>query len=162
MAATAACRRQTKQKPAHVASAIGQHLVVPREAVTGSSTVSVAYLGVAAGTGPQQVTAALGDPAGARATAGGAWVEAHNAQTTRKGWIAAALGLIVTLLTQYATVLLIENRILNASQHAAYQVPWSTLAGSAGLCLVLALVASLVPARLALRIRPLDLVAGRQ
>ncbi|MGF1426924.1 ABC transporter permease [Kitasatospora sp. LaBMicrA B282] len=196
-------------------------VVVPREAVTGSSAVSVAYLGVAAGTGPQQVTAALGSPAAATATAGGAWVDAHNAQTTRNGWIAmlailgpallyallaivntmmmstgdrlrdfatlrltggtrrqvlrvvagetvlvvataAALGLIVTLLTQYATVLLIENRILNASQHAAYQVPWSTLAGSAGLCLVLALVASLVPARLALRIRPLDLVAGRQ
>lgn len=195
-------------------------IVLPREAVTGQAAVNVAYLGVAAGTGPAAVTAALGDPA-VTATPGAAWVDAQNAQTTRNGWIAmlailgpallyallaivntmmmstgdrlrdfatlrltggtrrqvlrvvavetllvvataAALGLIATALTQYATVLLIENRILDATQHAAYRLPWSALGGSAAVCLVLALTASLVPARLALRTRPLDLVAGRQ
>jgi putative ABC transport system permease protein len=84
------------------------------------------------------------------------------AETTLVVATAAALGLIVTLVTQYATVLLIENRILDAGRSAAFDLPWPTLAEATGLCLVLALVASLVPARLALRIRPLDLASGRQ
>ncbi|WP_441245347.1 ABC transporter permease [Kitasatospora sp. McL0602] len=193
-------------------------IVVPREALSGRAAVNVAYLGVGAGA---DVTKALGDPTVATATTGGAWVDAHNEQTTKNGWIsmlailgpallyaliaivntmmmstgdrlrdfatlrltggtrrqvlrvvavetllvvatAAALGLIVTLVTQYATVLLIENRILDTAQSAAYQLPWTALAGSAAVCLVLALTASLIPARLALRTRPLDLVAGRQ
>ncbi|WP_316522795.1 ABC transporter permease [Kitasatospora brasiliensis] len=75
---------------------------------------------------------------------------------------AAALGLIVTLLTQYATVLLIENRILETDRSAAFDLPWGTLAGATAVCLALALVSSLIPARLALRVRPLDLAAGRQ
>ncbi|MFE6056677.1 FtsX-like permease family protein [Kitasatospora sp. NPDC056446] len=75
---------------------------------------------------------------------------------------AAALGLVVTLLTQYATVLLIENRVLDPAQSAAFELPWGTLAGATAVCLVLAMVSSLVPARLALRIRPLDLASGRQ
>ncbi|SOB83298.1 FtsX-like permease family protein [Streptomyces sp. 1331.2] len=75
---------------------------------------------------------------------------------------AAALGLVVTLLTQYATVLLIGNRILDPAQSAAFDLPWGALAGATAVCLVLAMVSSLVPARLALRIRPLDLASGRQ
>ncbi len=75
---------------------------------------------------------------------------------------AAALGLVVTLVTQYATVLLIENRILDTARSTAFDLPWGALAGATAVCLVLAMVASLVPARLALRIRPLDLASGRQ
>ncbi|MFE4973196.1 ABC transporter permease [Kitasatospora sp. NPDC056651] len=193
-------------------------IVVPREAVPGGPTVSVAYLGTAAG--PEQVTAAL-DGTTARATAGADWIGARNDRTTENGWIAmlailgpallyaliaivntmmmstgdrlrdfatlrltggtrrqvmrvvaaetlvvvataAALGLIVTLLTQYATVLLIENRVLDTGRSAALDLPWSTLAGATAICLALALVASLIPARLALRVRPLDLANARQ
>ncbi|MFE4520047.1 FtsX-like permease family protein [Kitasatospora sp. NPDC056783] len=192
-------------------------IVVPREAVPGGHTVSVAYLGT--GAGPEQVTAALGGAA--RATAGADWIGTRNDRTTRNGWIAmlailgpallyaliaivntmmmstgdrlrdfatlrltggtrrqvmrvvaaetlvvvataAALGLIVTLLTQYATVLLIENRVLDTGRSAAFDLPWGTLAGATAVCLALALVSSLVPARLALRVRPLDLASGRQ
>ncbi|AUG78178.1 hypothetical protein CFP65_3382 [Kitasatospora sp. MMS16-BH015] len=182
-------------------------IVIPREAVPttsavpATSAVSVAYL--AANQVPAQ-------PAGARITAGGAWIDAHNERTTKNGWIsmlailgpallyaliaivntmmmstgdrlrdfatlrltggtrrqvlrvvavettlvvatAAALGLIVTLVTQYATVLLIENRILPTGGSANLDLPWSTLAGATAVCLVLALIASLLPARLALR-----------
>ncbi|MFD8785917.1 ABC transporter permease [Kitasatospora sp. NPDC059599] len=193
-------------------------IVVPREAVPGPGTVSVAYLST--GAGPDQVTAAVGGTA-AHATAGTDWIGAHNDRTTKNGWIsmlailgpallyaliaivntmmmstgdrlrdfatlrltggtrrqvlrvvavetllvvatAAALGLAVTLVTQYATVLLIENRVLDATRSAALDLPWTTLAGATAVCLVLALLASLLPARLALRIRPLDLANGRQ
>ncbi|WP_030240873.1 FtsX-like permease family protein [Streptomyces sp. NRRL S-350] len=193
-------------------------IVVPREAVPGRSTVSVAYLGT--GASPEQVTTALGGSA-VRATTGTAWIGAHNDRTTKNSWIAmlailgpallyaliaivntmmmstgdrlrdfatlrltggtrrqvlrvvavetllvvataAALGLVVTLVTQYATVLLIGNRILDAAQPAAFDLPWATLAGSTAICLALALLSSLAPARLALRARPLDLATTRQ
>ncbi|MFF7990400.1 FtsX-like permease family protein [Kitasatospora xanthocidica] len=192
-------------------------IVVPREALPGPSTVSVAYLST--GADPARVTAALNGTT-ARAITGTAWIGARNDRSTDNGWIAmlailgpallyallaivntmmmstgdrlrdfatlrltggtrrqvlrvvavetllvvataSALGLLVTLVTQYATVLLIENRILDATRSAALDLPWATLAGTTAVCLLLALLSSLLPARLALRTRPLDLATTR-
>ncbi|MEU8542154.1 ABC transporter permease [Streptomyces sp. NPDC048717] len=75
---------------------------------------------------------------------------------------ATALALLVTTGTQAATLMLIGNRILTAGPALPLRLPWSALGGAAAAGLALALVASLLPARLALRARALDLAAARQ
>ncbi|MGK4582310.1 FtsX-like permease family protein [Kitasatospora sp. HPMI-4] len=75
---------------------------------------------------------------------------------------ATALALLVTAATQAGMVGLLNRMVLRSQASIAWNLPWTTLAGSAAVCLVLALAASLLPASLALRIRPLDLAGQRQ
>ncbi|MER5780582.1 ABC transporter permease [Streptomyces mobaraensis] len=74
---------------------------------------------------------------------------------------AAALGLLVTLVTQ-ATTAWLYNRWIDGAAVPALRLPWAVTCAAAGTCLVLALLASLVPARLALRGRALDAAGGRE
>ncbi|MFI0742556.1 FtsX-like permease family protein [Streptomyces sp. NPDC021100] len=73
---------------------------------------------------------------------------------------AAVLGLLVTLATQ-ATTAWLYNRWIDGAAVPAFRLPWAVTCVAAGTCLVLALLASLVPARLALRGRALDAAGGR-
>ncbi|MFF4404864.1 FtsX-like permease family protein [Streptomyces sp. NPDC001404] len=75
---------------------------------------------------------------------------------------ATALALLVTAGTQLTTMALINHRILDDGSALSFRLPWTAIAGSAATGLVLALVSSLLPARLALRARALDLAGTRQ
>ncbi|WP_405858837.1 ABC transporter permease [Streptomyces sp. NBC_00090] len=75
---------------------------------------------------------------------------------------ATALAVLVTTGTQAATLTLIGNRVLESGPPLPLSLPWSALGGAAAAGLALALLSSLVPARLALRARALDLAAARQ
>ncbi|MFJ9343325.1 FtsX-like permease family protein [Streptomyces sp. NPDC101733] len=75
---------------------------------------------------------------------------------------ATALALLVTTGTQAATLLLIGNRILESGPSLPLSLPWTAIGAAAVAGLGLALVSSLVPARIALRARALDLAAARQ
>ncbi|MET8384480.1 ABC transporter permease [Streptosporangium canum] len=75
---------------------------------------------------------------------------------------AAVLGLIVTAATQAGTLWLINNSILDGQAPIPFSLPWSTMGVSVVVCLFLALLSSLLPARLALRRRPLELAGVRE
>ncbi|MEV4440245.1 ABC transporter permease [Streptomyces sp. NPDC049577] len=75
---------------------------------------------------------------------------------------ATALALLVTVATQATTTALINQRILHGGTSLSLSLPWTALAGSAAVGLLLALVSSLLPARLALRARALDLASTKQ
>ncbi|MGK5640780.1 ABC transporter permease [Streptomyces sp. URMC 126] len=74
---------------------------------------------------------------------------------------ATVLGLLVTLATQTTTAWLC-GRWIDGAAVPAFRLPWAVTCTAAGTCLVLALVASLVPARLALRGRASDEGGGRE
>ncbi|MFE9122079.1 FtsX-like permease family protein [Streptomyces sp. NPDC007172] len=75
---------------------------------------------------------------------------------------ATVLALLVTTGTQAATLMLVNRRILDAGSPLSLGLPWPAIAAAATAGLVLALVSSLVPARLALRTRALDFAGSRQ
>ncbi|MEV5950779.1 ABC transporter permease [Streptomyces sp. NPDC051993] len=75
---------------------------------------------------------------------------------------ATVLALLVTTGTQAATLMLINRRILDAGSPLTLGLPWPAIGAAAAAGLALALVSSLVPARLALRTRALDLAGSRQ
>ncbi|MEV8526618.1 ABC transporter permease [Streptomyces sp. NPDC052000] len=75
---------------------------------------------------------------------------------------ATVLALLVTTGTQAATLMLINRRILDAGSPLTLGLPWPAIGAAAAAGLTLALVSSLVPARLALRTRALDLAGSRQ
>ncbi|MFF4321304.1 ABC transporter permease [Streptomyces sp. NPDC001568] len=75
---------------------------------------------------------------------------------------ATALALLVTTGTQVATLLLIRNRILESGPALTLSLPWTAIGAAAVAGLALALVSSLVPARIALRARALESAAVRQ
>ncbi|MFD5143004.1 ABC transporter permease [Streptomyces sp. NPDC058401] len=75
---------------------------------------------------------------------------------------ATALALLVTTGTQVATLLLIRNRILESGPALTLSLPWTAIGAAATAGLALALVSSLVPARIALRARSLESAAVRQ
>ncbi|MFG2529181.1 FtsX-like permease family protein [Streptomyces sp. NPDC048516] len=75
---------------------------------------------------------------------------------------ATALALLVTAGTQFTTMTLINHRLLDGGATLSFRLPWSAIAASAATGLALALAASLLPARLALRARALDLAGTRQ
>ncbi|WP_051796169.1 ABC transporter permease [Streptomyces sp. NRRL S-87] len=75
---------------------------------------------------------------------------------------ATVLALLVTTGTQAATLMLVGHRILRSGPELPLSLPWSAIATAAAAGLGLALVSSLVPARLALRARALDLASARQ
>ncbi|MEU7133063.1 ABC transporter permease [Streptomyces sp. NPDC046261] len=75
---------------------------------------------------------------------------------------ATALALLVTVGTQLSTLSLIDHRILTDGTTLPFRLPWGVIAGSAAVGLALALVSSILPARLALRARALDLAGTRQ
>ncbi|MFD7903935.1 FtsX-like permease family protein [Kitasatospora sp. NPDC059747] len=63
---------------------------------------------------------------------------------------AAVLALAVTALTQWGATALIDHRILAGQTAIAFRLPWTPLAGAAAVCLVLAVLSSVIPSRLAL------------
>ncbi|MCX5410282.1 ABC transporter permease [Streptomyces sp. NBC_00335] len=75
---------------------------------------------------------------------------------------ATVLALLVTTGTQAATLLLIGQRILVSGPSLPLSLPWPAIGAAAAAGLGLALVSSLLPARLALRARALDLASERQ
>ncbi|MFG2986796.1 FtsX-like permease family protein [Streptomyces sp. NPDC048258] len=75
---------------------------------------------------------------------------------------ATALALLVTTGTQAATLMLIEHRVLDSGSSLPLTLPWPAIGAAAAAGLGLALVSSLLPARLALRARALDLASARQ
>ncbi|MFG2622500.1 ABC transporter permease [Streptomyces sp. NPDC048507] len=75
---------------------------------------------------------------------------------------AAALALLVTTGTQAATLMLIGNRILESGPGLPLTLPWTAIGAAATVALALALASSLVPARIALRARALDVAAARE
>ncbi|WP_330334443.1 ABC transporter permease [Streptomyces sp. NBC_00536] len=74
---------------------------------------------------------------------------------------AATLGLLLTVATQWGTVTLIHDRLPTAGP-TPLALPWTVLATSAAICLVLAVLAAAIPARLALRTRALDMAGIRE
>ncbi|MFB7746964.1 FtsX-like permease family protein [Streptomyces sp. NPDC056132] len=75
---------------------------------------------------------------------------------------ATVLALLVTTGTQAATLVLVNRRILEAGSPLSLGLPWPAIGAAAATGLVLALVSSLVPARLALRTRALAFAGARQ
>lgn len=75
---------------------------------------------------------------------------------------ATVLAVLVTTGTQAASLMLINRRVLDAGSALSLSLPWSAIGVSALAALALALVSSLLPARLALRARALDLAGVRQ
>ncbi|MER5563482.1 ABC transporter permease [Streptomyces sp. NPDC002506] len=75
---------------------------------------------------------------------------------------ATVLALLVTTGTQAATLVLVNRRILEAGSPLSLGLPWPAIGAAAAAGLVLALVSSLVPARLALRTRALAFAGARQ
>ncbi|MEV5599796.1 ABC transporter permease [Streptomyces sp. NPDC052496] len=67
--------------------------------------------------------------------------------------VATALGLLVTAGTQYATTALINSRFLAAGTALPVSLPWPAVGAGTVACLLLALLACLVPARIATRDR---------
>lgn len=75
---------------------------------------------------------------------------------------ATVLAVLVTTGTQAASLMLINRRVLDAGSALSLSLPWSAIGVSALAALALALVSSVLPARLALRARALDLAGVRQ
>ncbi|MFE4355955.1 FtsX-like permease family protein [Kitasatospora sp. NPDC056800] len=67
---------------------------------------------------------------------------------------AALLALAVTALTQYGTTALLNHRVLAGQAAVPLRLPWTPLAASTLLCLLLAVASSVLPTRLALPTRP--------
>lgn len=75
---------------------------------------------------------------------------------------ATVLAVLVTTGTQAASLMLINRRVLDAGSALSLSLPWPAIGVSALAALALALVSSVLPARLALRARALDLAGVRQ
>lgn len=75
---------------------------------------------------------------------------------------ATVLAVLVTTGTQAASLMLINRRVLDAGSALSLSLPWTAIGASALAALALALVSSVLPARLALRARALDLAGVRQ
>ncbi|MEU0068058.1 ABC transporter permease [Streptomyces sp. NPDC006332] len=75
---------------------------------------------------------------------------------------AAVLALLVTTGTQAASMMLINRRVLDAGSAVSLSMPWTAIGTATVAGLALALVSSVLPARLALRARALDLAGARQ
>ncbi|NUP19623.1 MAG: ABC transporter permease [Streptomyces sp.] len=74
---------------------------------------------------------------------------------------ATVLAVLVTVGTQAATRGLINHRVLDAGSGIPLNLPWLAIGAAAIAGLALALVSSVLPARLALRARALDLAGAR-
>ncbi|MEU1438838.1 ABC transporter permease [Streptomyces sp. NPDC005786] len=75
---------------------------------------------------------------------------------------ATVLAVVVTTGTQAASLMLINRRVLDAGSALSLSLPWPAIGVSALAALALALVSSVLPARLALRARALDMAGVRQ
>lgn len=75
---------------------------------------------------------------------------------------ATVLAVLVTTGTQAASLMLINRRVLDGGSALSLSLPWTAIGGSALAALALALLSSVLPARLALRARALDLTGARQ
>lgn len=75
---------------------------------------------------------------------------------------ATVLAVLVTTGTQAASLMLINRRVLDAGSGLSLSLPWTAIGTGAVAGLALAVVSSVLPARLALRARALDLAGARQ